>query len=81
MYRPTPLFAGAIAALLLVFLLVFLQAATAAPALTPQAEEACGNEGGCVYVSKKWINDRLGAAYKKGVEQAEVNCGNRTSWN
>lgn len=59
----------------LLALCLFSIACGAKQELAPQVEENCEAEGGCIWVSQKWlkeqINDRTLAAYDRGVEDAK----------
>ena len=57
-------------------------APSARPPLTPQDEKDRAEQGGCVYVSKQWLLERLREAreeaFKAGKIHSDVTCGKLT---
>lgn len=53
------------------------RAADTGPGLSPTELEQCEAEGGCAYVSRKWVFEQLKKAYDAGIESTREQCRNR----
>jgi hypothetical protein len=68
---------------LLVFLTITICVVVAQAAVTfpPQVESACATQGGCVWVSKKWLTDRIDEAreeaFTAGKRESDITCGKK----
>lgn len=65
-------------AALLLIAAVTLAASGARPNLEPTQVEACESEGGCVYVSRQWLTQRMADSRERGRREAKDQCGERT---
>lgn len=68
-------FAIALGVLALAACLLLAPILALARTLEPSAEAACAAQGGCAWVSRQWVLDRLAETRQEAYRQATVSCG------
>lgn len=65
----------------LLVLLALAGCAGSRPRLSSAALEDCADQGGCAYVTQRWVQARIDEARRAGVAEAKAQCGERTGIN